>query len=587
MKSFLFLSVFLSMIVIGKTQDLERCFQENFEETKLEDAIFTTQKFYLLQDSSVLFRKIKLISAKKNIISDQRNGFLLSYLRTLYLNSGKQRNSNSVKQNYLKLIKGIQSNEDYSFKQENLLALVYQSLAGFLLLEEENKGRFALRYYLKSEMLFKKIGYEKASMSFQALSNLGEFYLRMREYSTSMFYLNQAEKHIEKEKWNWSKINFYNNKGLCFGYMRESQKAIESYKRILDFVSEEKDRVWFGISHGNQAAELYKLKRLNEADSCLQIDLDYSLKYNERQSAFETLCLLMDIASKNKNFEKAAYYDSEILKMKDLLENKRLQQTYYLKKAIYLFESGKHKEAYIFYNKGIEIKNELQKKLKKNQILTGAREFELELKQARMDKLNLEKENSIFQRNLFLVILLLSLVTVYFVFKSISANNKRKENELKFKQELLQKELQTAEKELSLFKENRSKQNEFIESIKSELESLKSENTSFDKMEFIEKLNNSVIVTQQDWLQFSTLFNQVHPKFIDLLKQNFSQLPANEVRILVLTKLDYSTKEMASMLGVSLDAIHKSRYRLRKKLELPEEDNFSNLIENITKLTKS
>jgi tetratricopeptide (TPR) repeat protein len=489
MKSFLFLSVFLSMIVIGKTQDLERCFQENFEETKLEDAIFTTQKFYLLQDSSVLFRKIKLISAKKNIISDQRNGFLLSYLRTLYLNSGKQRNSNSVKQNYLKLIKGIQSNEDYSFKQENLLALVYQSLAGFLLLEEENKGRFALRYYLKSEMLFKKIGYEKASMSFQALSNLGEFYLRMREYSTSMFYLNQAEKHIEKEKWNWSKINFYNNKGLCFGYMRESQKAIESYKRILDFVSEEKDRVWFGISHGNQAAELYKLKRLNEADSCLQIDLDYSLKYNERQSAFETLCLLMDIASKNKNFEKATYYDSEILKMKDLLENKRLQQTYYLKKAIYLFESGKHKEAYIFYNKGIEIKNELQKKLKKNQILTGAREFELELKQARMDKLNLEKENSIFQRNLFLVILLLSLVTVYFVFKSISANNKRKENELKFKQELLQKELQTAEKELSLFKENRSKQNEFIESIKSELESLKSENTSFDKMEFIEKLN--------------------------------------------------------------------------------------------------
>ncbi len=565
MKGFLFLLIFSSVFFFGKTQNLENCFQENFEETKLEDAIFTTQKFYLLQDSSVLFRKIKLISAKKNIISDQRNVFLLSYLRTIYLNSGKQRNSNSVKQDYFKLIKEIQSSENNSSKQENLLALVYQSLAGFLLLEEENKERFALRYYLKSEMLFKKIGYDKASMSFQALSNLGEFYLRMREYSTSMFYLNQAEKYIEKEKWNWSKINFYNNKGLCFGYMRESQKAIESYKRILDFVSEEKDRVWFGISHGNQAAELYKLNRLKEADSCLQIDLSYSLKYGERQSAFETLCLLMDIASKNKNFTKAAYYDSEILKMEDLLEKRRLQQTYYLKKAIYLFESGKHKEAYIFYNKGIEIKNELQKKLKKNQILTGAREFELELKQARMDKLNLDKENSIFQRNLFIVILILSLVAVYFVFKSISANNKRKENELKFKQEILQKELQTAEKELSLFKENRSKQNEFIESIKSELESLKSENSSFDKMEFIEKLNNSVIVTQQDWLQFSTLFNQVHPKFIDLLKQNFSQLTANEVRILVLTKLDYSTKEMASMIEFSLDAIHKSSYRLRKK----------------------
>lgn len=587
MKNIFLLSLFFPFFLSANTFDLEKCFDQKYKNSKLEEAIFITQKNYLHQDSNVLFRKLKLISAKNDIKSDKNNLFLLEYLKTIYLNSGKQKNLSSVKKNYLNIIKAVQTKEKKSQKETNFLAIVYQSLAGFLLLEEENKERYALRYYLKSELLYKKIGYENASMSFQVLSNLGEFYLRMKEYSTAMYYFNYAENFIQKEKWNWSKINFYNNKGLCFGYMQKRLKAIESYKKILAFVKEEKDSVWYGISHGNQAGELYKLNRLQEADSCLQIDLKYSLKYEEKASVFETMCLLMEISAKTGDFKKAAFYDTEILKMTDILKNIRSQQTYNLKKSIYLFEIGKFKEAYISYNKGIEIKNEFQKKLKRNQILTGAREFELELKQERMNKLKLEKENSIFQRNLFIIILFLSLISIYFVLRSISANNKRKEDELKFNQEILKKELQSSEKELSLFKENRNKQNEFVESIKLELESLKSENNSFDKIEFIEKLNNSVIVTQQDWLQFSTLFNQVHPKFIDVLKQNYPQLTANEIRIIVLTKLDYSTKEMASMLGVSIDAIHKSRYRLRKKLELPEEDNFANMTQKITELTKS
>jgi hypothetical protein len=37
---------------------------------------------------------------------------------------------------------------------------------------------------------------------------------------------------------------------------------------------------------------------------------------------------------------------------------------------------------------------------------------------------------------------------------------------------------------------------------------------------------------------------------------------------------------MAAVLGVSMDAIRKSRHRLRKKLDLPEE-NFTHFLESI------
>jgi DNA-binding CsgD family transcriptional regulator len=53
------------------------------------------------------------------------------------------------------------------------------------------------------------------------------------------------------------------------------------------------------------------------------------------------------------------------------------------------------------------------------------------------------------------------------------------------------------------------------------------------------------------------------------------------MRLLILTKLNLSSREMAHMLGISADAIRKSRYRLRKKLNLEEENGIEVLIQEI------
>ena len=37
---------------------------------------------------------------------------------------------------------------------------------------------------------------------------------------------------------------------------------------------------------------------------------------------------------------------------------------------------------------------------------------------------------------------------------------------------------------------------------------------------------------------------------------------------MALTKLKLTNKEIAGMLGISVDSVNKSRYRLRKKLEM-------------------
>lgn len=84
------------------------------------------------------------------------------------------------------------------------------------------------------------------------------------------------------------------------------------------------------------------------------------------------------------------------------------------------------------------------------------------------------------------------------------------------------------------------------------------------------KLMEQVILTEADWERFQQLFKQVHPKFLDRLRKDYPTLTPAETRIICLSRLSLSTKEMANMLGVSTDTIFKTRYRIRKKVNLPE-----------------
>ena len=93
-----------------------------------------------------------------------------------------------------------------------------------------------------------------------------------------------------------------------------------------------------------------------------------------------------------------------------------------------------------------------------------------------------------------------------------------------------------------------------------------------------EKLIMSTILTDQEWQQFRILFERVYPGFSYRLKETYPELSPAETRFLFLTKLDLSPREMACMLGISVDAIHKLRYRLRKKLKMEEYTSFKTVV---------
>lgn len=90
-------------------------------------------------------------------------------------------------------------------------------------------------------------------------------------------------------------------------------------------------------------------------------------------------------------------------------------------------------------------------------------------------------------------------------------------------------------------------------------------------------LYEQVILTESDWDNFQIHFNNIYPGYISDLRSKYPKLTPSEIRLVLMDKLGLSHKETSAILGTSIDAIKKGRYRLKKKYNLREE-NLSDMI---------
>jgi tetratricopeptide (TPR) repeat protein len=94
----------------------------------------------------------------------------------------------------------------------------------------------------------------------------------------------------------------------------------------------------------------------------------------------------------------------------------------------------------------------------------------------------------------------------------------------------------------------------------------------------LNELRQMKILTEEDWRTFRQHFEQVYRGFMDRLAQQHPDLTKGEKRMFVLVKLNLSTSEIADILGISADSVKKARYRLRKKLQLSDDQPLNDFI---------
>lgn len=151
----------------------------------------------------------------------------------------------------------------------------------------------------------------------------------------------------------------------------------------------------------------------------------------------------------------------------------------------------------------------------------------------------------------------------------------RQRLETEKEREILVLEVENKNRELSNAAFNLIRKNEALQSLKDNLLDAKNEPRALSK---IVREIDAHLEGDHDWEIFEESFNRVHDDFFKRLMQSFPDLTPGDLRLAAYLKMNLSSKEIAPLLNISVRGIENKRYRLRKKLGLPEEANLTEFI---------
>ena len=85
----------------------------------------------------------------------------------------------------------------------------------------------------------------------------------------------------------------------------------------------------------------------------------------------------------------------------------------------------------------------------------------------------------------------------------------------------------------------------------------------------------------EEWDTFKIHFEKVHQHFFEKLKHACSSLTEENLKMCAYFKIGMTTKQIAQLLHVDPHSVIISRYRLKKKLQLPEDESLDDFVRNL------
>jgi DNA-binding CsgD family transcriptional regulator len=147
----------------------------------------------------------------------------------------------------------------------------------------------------------------------------------------------------------------------------------------------------------------------------------------------------------------------------------------------------------------------------------------------------------------------------------------------------LMEELEIRKKGLTSYTLHIIQKNQSLEDLRNKLELLIRDDKRDQKKQLQQLIHqiNQNFNHDQYWNEFRETFEQIHQPFFDNLKKYSDDLTGNDLRMLSLIKLNMASKDMATLLGISQDSLRVSRYRLKKKLNLGQDESLTGFVQGL------
>lgn len=141
---------------------------------------------------------------------------------------------------------------------------------------------------------------------------------------------------------------------------------------------------------------------------------------------------------------------------------------------------------------------------------------------------------------------------------------------------LMQSVIEHKNRELSTLVIQVSQKNQILDDIYQKLLAL---NVKGQGMRTILKSVQNSMDWDNYWEKFKLHFEEVHPNFFANLQGHYQALSQNEQKLCAYIKMQLSNKEIAQILNISTRGLETARYRIKKKLNLTNQQDLNKFIQ--------
>ena len=139
-------------------------------------------------------------------------------------------------------------------------------------------------------------------------------------------------------------------------------------------------------------------------------------------------------------------------------------------------------------------------------------------------------------------------------------------------QQLLESELSNKGKEIASLALDVFTKDRAIESLR-ELVGKKHSGGRLPQAEvdsLLKQINTSNLQNKEFWDLYQANFDLIHENFFRNLRQRYPALTPSDLKFCAFLRLNLSTKDIANITNLTIRGVEAARYRLRRKLQLPE-----------------
>lgn len=136
----------------------------------------------------------------------------------------------------------------------------------------------------------------------------------------------------------------------------------------------------------------------------------------------------------------------------------------------------------------------------------------------------------------------------------------KRDKAMRKEKEALEAQVQIKSKELAASTLNLIQRNELLNRIRKEV-------ASGNDTKAI-AIIDGILSGDNDWQTFETNFDHLHARFFRNLRERYPSLTDNDLRFCAYLRLNLSSKDIASLMNISLKGVEAARARIRKKIGL-------------------